>query len=458
MKRYVSLTIITVILSLSVLSGRSHAYWVWTPETKKFINPKYAVKDTPKEQYEWAMSFYDSKDYKRAATEFEKLVKNYEYSEYAADSQYRVGLSYDSQGKYYIAFQNYQKAIDNFPHVSNIDEIIAREFNIANIYASKQNPKVLGTEIMTSYDRAIEIYNKVVDNAPFGKFADEAQFKMATTMKESGRYDEATLAFQKILDDYPASKLYAQAKYEMADSAYKASLQPAYDAAPTDKALKAFEDFTSTTSDEKLNKEAQGTIKRLKNKAAEKSFLTAEFYEQQKHYASAIIYYQDVIDRYPDSISAGIAIGRIADLKSGNYSHKSQEALARQKQGWTAPWSAKDKKAATKPPKVKKVKVSAPAAAGAPSAEKPAEAPAQAEPAVTGAQQTEAKPQSQESPDKAAADTPEAVKTSPNKRWWAYGLAEKRDENRIKLYEDESKKRWSPINLNKKTEGIKKDE
>jgi outer membrane assembly lipoprotein YfiO len=461
MRRYISIIIAINLLLLGVLSCTARAYWVWTPETKKFINPKYAVKDTPKEQYDWAMDFYNAKDYKRASTEFEKLVKNYEYSEYASEAQYYAGLSYENQSKYYIAFQNYQKAIDNFPHVSNIDEIIAREFNIGNIYASKSNPKVLGTEIMTSYDRAIEIYKKVVENAPFGKLADEAQFKMAATLKESGRYDEATIAFQKILDDYPASKLYEQARYEMANSAYKASLSPAYDAAPTDKALKAFEEFAGTTSDEKLTKEAHTTIKRLKNKAAEKSFMTAEFYEKQKHYVSAIIYYQDVIDRYPDSISAGIAIDRIRDLKSGNYSHKPAAEFEAGKKGWT-PWFGESKKKVKKiaPQKAAPAAVPAPAAvtiapvAAEPSAAVPvAETPAAATPAAAPAEVA--------APQAPVAEKPaEAVQAPAKKRWWAYGLKiDKKTESKTdKPDKDKTKKGWTPLNFDKKTEGIKKDE
>ena len=156
MKRISILISACLILSLVFIASAS-AYWVWTPETKKFINPKYAVKDTPKEQFDWAMTFYDAKDYERAALEFDKLTKNYEYSEYAPKAQYRVGLCYENMGKYYPAFQNYQKAIDNFPHIDNIDEVVAREFNIGNMFAKKENPKVLGTDIMTSYDKAIDI-------------------------------------------------------------------------------------------------------------------------------------------------------------------------------------------------------------------------------------------------------------------------------------------------------------
>lgn len=316
MRRKITITISLVLAGLFLYSNIALAYWIWTPGSKKFINPKYAVKDSPKEQYDWAMSFYAVKDYQRAAAEFEKLVKNYEYSEYASRSQYYVGLCYEDMAKHYIAFQNYQKAIDNFPHIANIDEVIEREFNIGNIYLEKDSPRLMGTDIITSLDRAIEIYSKVVSNAPYGKFADLAQFRMAEAFKRGERYDEAMQAFQKLVDDYPDSELFARAKYEVAYCAYKASLKPDYAVESTDKAIRAFEEFQSSNVDEKLSQEAEGTIQRLKDKAAEKSFLTAKFYESQKHYSSAIVYYQDVINRFPESFLANEAGFKVEELRA----------------------------------------------------------------------------------------------------------------------------------------------
>lgn len=315
MKRYSALIISSlVVLAFSVPAA--DAYWLWTPESKKFVNPKYAVKDSPKEQYDWAMSFYEAKDYQRAAAEFEKLTKNYEYSEYAAKSQYHAGLCYENMGKFYIAFQNYQKTIDNFPHIDNMDEIIARQFNIANIYAVKDSPKVLGADILTSVDRAIEIYKKVVDNSPYGKLADEAQFRMGMALKKAERYDEAIAALQRVVDDYPTSKFFEEAKYEVATCAYKASLKPDYDIESTNKAIKAFEEFSQENSSANLSEEASKTIQRLKDKSAEKSMSVAKFYETQKRYESAIIYYQDVVDRFPDSASAVNAKAKVEELKN----------------------------------------------------------------------------------------------------------------------------------------------
>ncbi|MDD5422316.1 MAG: tetratricopeptide repeat protein [Candidatus Omnitrophica bacterium] len=306
--------VIILAAAVSIFANTASAYWLWTPETKKFVNPKHAVKDSPKEQFDWAMSFYDSKDYKKAASEFEKLVKNYEYSEYASKAQYYAGLCYENMGKYYIAFQNYQKTIDNYPQIENLEEIIAREFNIGNIYESKDNPKVLGTDIMTSLDRSVEIYRKVVDDAPYGRLADEAQFRLGEALKRSERYDEAIVAFQRIGDDYPDSKFAERAQYETAHCAYMASLKPAYDLEPTDKAIRAFEEFSNKNRDEELSREAEKTIQRLKDKNAEKSLMTARFYERLKRYPSAIIYYQDIVDRFPESYFVEEARAKIESL------------------------------------------------------------------------------------------------------------------------------------------------
>lgn len=310
------------ILSVSVMLITSflcacevYPYWIWTPETKKFVNPKYAPKDSPKEQFDYAMGFYNSKDYKKAAAEFEKLIKHYEYSEFAANSQYYIGLCFENMGKLFVAYQNYQKALDNYPHNEKIDEIIAREFNIAGIYAGKANPKLMGVNIMTSLDRAAEIYKKVVENAPYGRFADEAQFNLGDTYKKAERFDEAIEAFQKVVDEYPSSPFAAKAKYESAYCAYRASLKPAYDSESTQKAIRAFQEFSKDEVGRDLVMEADDTVRRLKDKAAEKSLLSAQFYEKQKHYASAIIYYKDILEQYPESSFAELARKKIEELQ-----------------------------------------------------------------------------------------------------------------------------------------------
>ncbi|MFA6142176.1 MAG: tetratricopeptide repeat protein [Candidatus Omnitrophota bacterium] len=491
--RFVGRVISMSVVMLLLMASAASAYWIWTPETKKFVNPKHAVKDSPKEQFDYAMKFYQAKDYQKAAAEFEKLTKQYEYSEYASKAQYYVGLSYENMNKLYIAFQNYQKAIDNFPHIENIDEIIAREFNIANIFATKASPKVLGTDILTSTDRAVEIYKKVAENAPFGKLAEESQFRTGSALKKADRFDEAVEAFQKILDDYPNSQFYEKAKFEVADCAYKASLKPAYDIESTDKAIKAFEEFAQGNRDKVLTEEASKTIQRLRDKSAEKSLMTAKFYEDQRHYESAIIYYKDVITRFPDSSFVKTSKAKIEELEK-KINKSSQKAAMGEagKKSWmpfNLPKKAKPVKTVVIKEKAKSqgrdwlsfmkpkkkeasLKVEEPVVKVGESTakmEEPAkqepikESPAQTAPVVTGqegvAAVTEAKveePTTKEAIQEEPKPAAQAPKTEKSKGWWNpisfTSKPKAKMEEQKKEKPTAAKKGWSPLSFSKSAE------
>src|SRR3989338_3805158 len=125
---------------LLVVPSSVHAFWVWTPETNKWINPKYAVKDTPMEQFEEAKVLYDQKNYASAIKEFNKLVKHYPRSREAAESQYYIGLSQEALGDFFAAFKAWQVVIDKYPFSERAAEIVERQFTIAvNLMEGKYN-------------------------------------------------------------------------------------------------------------------------------------------------------------------------------------------------------------------------------------------------------------------------------------------------------------------------------
>jgi hypothetical protein len=84
MKIHIRLLITIILFTFFSDVFPAHSYWVWTPETKKWINPKYAPKDTPKEQLLYAMDFFEAKDFKRALGEFRKIIRHYRRSEAAS--------------------------------------------------------------------------------------------------------------------------------------------------------------------------------------------------------------------------------------------------------------------------------------------------------------------------------------------------------------------------------------
>lgn len=291
-----------------------HAFWVWTPKSKAVVNPKFAVKDDPNAQFEWAMRFFKACDFQRAAEEFNRLTKHYPDSELAPEAQYYAGRAYEEMGKYYFAFQNYQKTIKDYPYSRRVNEIIKRQYNIANIFQEKETSKLMDIELTLSIDRAIIIYKQIIENSPFGEYADKALYRSAECYRRMRQYKEAMEAYERIVNDYPDSKLVPEAKYQLAYTKYEASLDPEYDQESTDEAIDEFKEISDSTAVPAIAKEAKKVFKELKNRKADSELKVAEFYERQKKYKSAIIYYGEIVRQFPNTDAAEYAQEKINTL------------------------------------------------------------------------------------------------------------------------------------------------
>ena len=290
------------------------AFWIWTPKSKKLVNPKYAAKDSPQEQYRWAMTLFEEKDYKRAAEEFSRLTEHFSDSTLAPEAQYYAGRSYETLGKPYPAFLAYQKVIDVYPFTKRIDEIIEREFNLGKRIYKIHSGKLMGKELMTDMDRAVEVFRKVKENAPFGEYADMAQYMVGECYKKSEFYDDAVREYQALIDEYPRSALLDKAQYEVAQCTFLASLKPDYDQKLTDQAIKEFKKLADDRDEYSISEQAREAISMLEDRKAESIYKTAQFYEKQKRYKAAAIYYNEIMSKYPRSSFKEPALKRLEKI------------------------------------------------------------------------------------------------------------------------------------------------
>ncbi|MFH1888826.1 MAG: outer membrane protein assembly factor BamD [Candidatus Omnitrophota bacterium] len=308
-------TLIALIAGILVLSiSPAYAYWIWTPKTGKWINPKSAVKSTPTGQFAFAKGQYDIKKYKEAEREFRKLLKAYPKSFEAAESQYYLGLIEDAKGNLYGAYEAYQKVIDKYPFSEKIPQIIEREYNIAEEFMSGEKRKAMGVPLPVE-NPAIEIFSKVIDNSTYGPWAPAAQYKLGLVLKGLLRYYEAEEAFDKVISNYPDSQWAAPAKFQIASCRAAVSRGPEYDQWAASEAREKFEEFVQEHPDAVLSQEAEKNIEALKEKEAQANFDIARFYEKQKAYDAARIYYNQVISEYPNSELAAKAQGGLQMLE-----------------------------------------------------------------------------------------------------------------------------------------------
>lgn len=121
------------------------------------------------------------------------------------------------------------------------------------------------------------------------------------------RRDEQLLAaqsFVRLVESFPADSLADDALFEAA-KAYaqmwrKPELSPEYG----ETAISTFQTLLSAYPDSPRVADAQQEIARLHDWMAQKDYETAEYYERRRAYDSAIIYYRDVVQRYPETPTA----------------------------------------------------------------------------------------------------------------------------------------------------------
>jgi outer membrane protein assembly factor BamD len=278
----------------------AYPFWVWTPKTGKWVNPKTEAKSTPKEQFDYARGFYDAKKYSEARREFKKLLKAYPKSVEASESQYYLGAIEEAEGNLYEAYLAYQKVIDKYPFSERIQEIIDREYKIAEDFMSGERRKALGIALPVE-NPAIEIFTKVIENSTYGPKAPAAQYKLGLVLKGLMRYYEAEEAFNKVISNYPDSEWVEAAKFQIASCRASLSKSPDYDLGATKEAKERFEEFVKEHPDAILSRDAEKNISQLREKEAESNYNIAQFYEKQKQYQAAKIYYSEIINNYPNS-------------------------------------------------------------------------------------------------------------------------------------------------------------
>jgi len=311
MKRII---IITTFILCVISVNPGYSYWLWSPKTGKWVNPKTSVKQAPKDQLAFAKNLFEMKKYEEAKREFKKLLKSYPKSVEAAESQFYLGSIDQAQGKLYEAYKDFQKIIDKYPFSERIQEVIEREYNIAEAFMGGQKNKGLGAALQ-SENPAIEIFSKVITNSMYGPLAPKAQYKLGLVLKGLGRFDEAEDAFNKVISNYPASEWVEASKFQIASCRQAVSRGSDYDQAATKEAKEKFEAFLREHPDAVLANDAEKNIGQLREKEAESSYTIALFYEKQKDYKSAKIYLENIVNNYPESALAAKALEKLQVLE-----------------------------------------------------------------------------------------------------------------------------------------------
>lgn len=291
------------------------AVWVWSPESGKFVNPEGALQDTAEEQYDYAMRFYKEKDLEEASDQLENLLKKFPGARIAPEAQYRLGTVYEERADYWKAFRAYKTLVESYPQSERFNEVVEREFRIGNLFLSGKKAKLMGLEILPSLPRAAEIFQHIVQQAPYSEYGDRAQFHLGLTYQRWKRFAEAVEAFQTLIDQYPQSDLVGKARYQLAEASFQQSAAQFRDQRALEEASKQVDRFLERHPDAEATEKAAKLRQAIDEKNAEKNYRIGVYYEKEDYIESALIYYRDVGERYPHTRWGEKALSKLKALE-----------------------------------------------------------------------------------------------------------------------------------------------
>lgn len=275
-----------------------------------------------KDQLQVAQEAFDKKSFSLALKAANRVVKNWPLSDYAPHAAYLVGRCYEEKKMDEYAFNEYQKVIEKYPKVDNYDEVIQRQFAICNRYLAGQWFKLWGRiPFGPSMDRTCGLYEKVVKNGPYSEIAPKAQMSIGEAHEKQTRFltddplIQAAHAYELAADRYrDRPTIAADAMYKAALAYNKQAKTAEYDQSTAGQAITTFTDFMTLYPDDPRVKDGEKIIANLKSEQARGNFQTAKFYEKNRQWRSAVIYYNEIVTQDPSSPLVPLALKRIEEL------------------------------------------------------------------------------------------------------------------------------------------------
>jgi outer membrane protein assembly factor BamD len=163
---------------------------------------------------------------------------------------------------------------------------------------------------------SVRIFEGIVHVAPYGKYAAKAQFNAGRAHEKEDENEAAIQAYQAVVEKFPNDPLAVDAQYQIGYIYWKASKSGTYDPNAAAKAKIGFQDFLYRYPHSEKASQARDNLKKIDHKETSIAFDIARFYDKQKMFRAAAIYYNDVIRQQPESAESDRAKKRISELRA----------------------------------------------------------------------------------------------------------------------------------------------
>lgn len=173
---------------------------------------------------------------------------------------------------------------------------------------------------------AAELLTTYVQNNGGSAQVDEAIYLLGECHLRLKDFAGAQSDFQRLIRDFPESDSASAAEFMLGEAYWGNARGPDFDQEDTQKALAQWEQFLTRYPDHARAPEARSRVVTARTRLARKTLDAADLYWKLRHTGPSRLYYQKVVDEFPDTPLVGDALIGLAlcDAQQG----KREESVA----------------------------------------------------------------------------------------------------------------------------------
>ena len=252
---------------------------------------------------------------KRAIKHYDHSASYFPFSPVAAQARFRQAQLLEQTDNNVDAFDAYQKFLVRFQASNLYSTALASQAKIAHAAADgsiKNN--FLGLRSRIATDKIVEMLGQVRDNAPQTTTAAHAQFTIGQIYQDEHNIAKSIAAYRQIVRDQPDSREAPEALFRVGIVLTEDANRGNRNQATLDLAREAFNDYLTQYPAHARNAEARQLLANLGSRELQGSFNIAEYYYKIHQFASAKVYYHDVLKRAPSGRLHDASSARLKEL------------------------------------------------------------------------------------------------------------------------------------------------
>jgi outer membrane protein assembly factor BamD len=285
-------------------------------EKARYVAPgEEEISGNAQELFEAGQTAEKRGNLRRAINAYRSLVRRHPKDALAPGAAYRASELLEQAHNYLAAAEAYRSVVEKYPASPHFNDAIEAQFRIGEMYLNGRKIKLLGISIASSLDHAVDIFAAIVRTAPYGKYTARAQFDIGRAREKEGSQPAAVQAYQAVVEKFPNSPVAPDAQYQVGYIYLTAARQGTKDLAAATNARTAFQDFLFRYPNSEKAAQARANLALLEHKQTSSALDIAKYYDKQKYYKAAVIYYNEVIRQQPGSSESEKARRRLDQLK-----------------------------------------------------------------------------------------------------------------------------------------------